>query len=71
MARSQLLRYRNPSALERGASLVEYGLVVALISVLALAGVRSLGDATKEDFTCVGLNINGIPCVPAGVQGQD
>jgi Flp pilus assembly pilin Flp len=57
--------------LERGASLVEYGLVVALISVLALAGVRSLGDATKEDFTCVGLNINGIPCVPAGVQGQD
>ncbi len=71
MARSVHKCSRNASAWERGASLVEYGVVVALISVLALAGVRSLGDSTKESMTCVGLNLSGIPCVPAGGQGHD
>jgi Flp pilus assembly pilin Flp len=62
---------KDPSYLERGASLVEYGIVVALISVLALAGVRSLGNSVAHNADCVSLNLSGIPCTNAGLEGDD
>jgi Flp pilus assembly pilin Flp len=62
---------KDASSLERGASLVEYGIVVALISVLALAGVRSLGTSVADNADCVSLNLSGIPCTSAGLEGED
>ena len=36
---------------ERGASLVEYALLVALIAVVVVGGVTFLGDATNSSFS--------------------
>jgi pilus assembly protein Flp/PilA len=36
---------------ERGASLVEYALLVALIAVVCIAAVTALGTAASENFT--------------------
>lgn len=36
---------------EKGASMVEYALLVALIAVIAIAGVRILGGAVSESFS--------------------
>lgn len=42
---------------ERGASLVEYALLVALIAVIAIVAIRFLGDEASETFTTVGSSI--------------
>ena len=36
---------------EKGASLVEYALLVALIAVVAIAGVKALGNSISQQFT--------------------
>lgn len=36
---------------ERGASLVEYALLVALIAIVCIAAVTALGEATSEVFS--------------------
>lgn len=43
---------------ERGASLVEYALLVALIAVVCIGAVTFLGGAAKEKFSNVGTSIN-------------
>lgn len=42
---------------ERGASLVEYALLVALIAVVALVAVQFLGRTAKSTFNEVGSSI--------------
>jgi pilus assembly protein Flp/PilA len=42
---------------ERGASLVEYALLVALIAVVCIAAVTMLGGAAKSKFSTVGSSI--------------
>ena len=42
---------------ERGASLVEYALLVALIAVVCIAAVTLLGGGAKKKFTKVGSSI--------------
>ena len=42
---------------ERGASLVEYALLVALIAVVCIAAVTLLGGNAKSKFTTVGNSI--------------
>lgn len=42
---------------ERGASLVEYALLVALIAVVAIVGIRLLGTSARDTFTTVGGSI--------------
>ena len=42
---------------ERGASLVEYALLVALIAVVCIVAVSFLGDSAKSKFTTVGSSI--------------
>ncbi len=44
---------------ERGASLVEYALLVALIAVVCIAAVKFLGSEAKGTFNNVGSSING------------
>ena len=43
---------------ERGASLVEYALLVALIAVVCIVAVTFLGKSAKSKFNTVGDSIN-------------
>ena len=43
---------------ERGASLVEYALLVALIAVVCIAAVTLLGTAAKKQFTTTSAALN-------------
>ena len=43
---------------ERGASLVEYALLVALIAVVAIIAVRILGEEASETFSSTASEIN-------------
>jgi pilus assembly protein Flp/PilA len=43
---------------ERGASLVEYALLVALIAVVCIAAVTFLGKAASSKFSSVGSAIS-------------
>jgi pilus assembly protein Flp/PilA len=38
---------------ERGASMVEYGLLLALIAVIAIVAVRALGTSVSTKFSTV------------------
>ena len=44
---------------ERGASLVEYALLVALIAVVCIAAVTALGKEASSKFETVGDSIGG------------
>ncbi len=39
---------------ERGASLVEYALLVALIAVVCIVAIRVIGDNASESFSSTG-----------------
>jgi pilus assembly protein Flp/PilA len=41
---------KNNGKKEKGASLVEYALLVALIAVVAIAGVRALGNSISTQY---------------------
>ena len=43
---------------ERGATAVEYGLMVALIAVVIIAAVTTLGTNLNTKFTSVGTSVN-------------
>ena len=42
---------------ERGASLVEYALLVALIAVVCIAAVTTLGKSASTKFSTIGRSI--------------
>lgn len=44
---------------ERAASLVEYALLVALIAVVCIAAVSTLGKSASSKFRTVGSSIGG------------
>lgn len=39
---------------ERGATMVEYGLVLALVAVVAMVGFTFIGNSTKDKLLCTG-----------------
>jgi pilus assembly protein Flp/PilA len=43
---------------ERGASMVEYGLLLALIAVIAIVAVKALGDGVSTKFNDVKNSLN-------------
>jgi pilus assembly protein Flp/PilA len=43
---------------ERGASMVEYGLLLALIAVIALVAVQALGNSVSTKFSSVTSSLN-------------
>ncbi len=49
---------RSKAPEERGASLVEYALLVALIAVVCIAAVTLLGSAAEEKFSSIATTIN-------------
>lgn len=56
---SSLLRLRNRLASEKGATMVEYGLMVALIAVIVVVAVGPLGKAISTMFASVSTSIGG------------
>ncbi len=44
---------------DRGASLVEYALLVALIAVVCIAAVTFLGNSASDKFSAVGSAVSG------------
>jgi pilus assembly protein Flp/PilA len=44
---------------ERGASLVEYALLVALIAVVCILAIAFLGGSASKKFSSVGSSVNG------------
>ena len=52
------LQSANAHRSERGASLVEYALLVALIAIVCLTAVFFLGNETSEEFKSVGESID-------------
>lgn len=53
---------------ERGASLVEYSLLLVLVALVALAAVAALGDGTRGEFDAVAAELSGTE--PGGGQAQ-
>ena len=44
---------------DRGASLVEYALLVALIAVVCIVAITFIGTAADDQFSSVGSSIEG------------
>ena len=44
---------------EKGASLVEYALLVALIAIVCIVAVRTLGNTISNQFTAMNSQIGG------------
>ncbi len=42
---------------ERGASLVEYALLLALIAVVAIGGITLVGQKAEAEFDCVAIEL--------------
>ena len=49
----------DESKRERGASLVEYSILVALIAIIAIVAVRELGESTHNQFAEIVNNLGG------------
>jgi pilus assembly protein Flp/PilA len=49
---------------ERGAAMVEYGLLVGLIALVVAAGATILGNDISTMFSSIGSYLSGIP-IPA------
>ena len=53
---AQYIRARIETS-ERGASLVEYALLVALIAVICIVAIAFLGNAASSKFSTVGSSV--------------
>ncbi len=53
--------HKVKNAAERGATLVEYALLVALMALVVMSSVRVLGNGTSQRFDSVVVPIQGTP----------
>lgn len=65
-----LFNLRRPASDERGASAVEYGLLVAGIAAIIVAAVFLLGGTVSQKFNDTNNCVSGVTaaadCAPAG-----
>ena len=54
---AEYLRTRYSHTSERGASLVEYALLVALIAIVCLVAIAFLGQSASQRFSNVGSSV--------------
>ncbi len=45
---------------ESGATMIEYGLIAALVAVAAIVALESLGTSITGIFTAVGTKVDGV-----------
>ena len=64
IATKVLVRFQNAKD-EAGQTLVEYGLIVALISIVAIAALTLVGDNVTEVFNSVAGELGGSSPAPA------
>lgn len=64
--------FPGTSKSDYGASMVEYGLMVAVVALVALAAVTLLGEKTDETFTTIAVSLedDGTGRVPVGPNGE-
>jgi len=55
---------------ERGASLIEYALLVALIALIAIAAIKILGEKTTKTFEDINFGISGQSMGPQGTTNE-
>src|ERR1700716_2643654 len=55
---------------EDGPTAVEYAVMLALIIVVCIAAITTLGGNAMSTFTSVGTTIGGGGCRPPGVEGH-
>lgn len=53
------MKYIRNAQLQRGASLVEYALLVALIAIIAIVAIRTLGNTISSQFSSLARQITG------------
>jgi len=52
------LQGRLGTASERGASMVEYGLLLALIAIVALVAVKAFGSGVSSQFSSINSSVS-------------
>jgi pilus assembly protein Flp/PilA len=52
------LQARLETTSERGAGMVEYGLLLALIAVVALVAVKAFGTGVSSQFSSISSSVN-------------
>ena len=52
------LQARLATPPERGASMVEYGLLLALIAIVAMVAVKAFGSSVSSQFSSISSSIN-------------
>ena len=52
------LQQRLTSAGERGASMVEYGLLLGLIAIIAMVAVKAFGSGVSSHFSSITSAVN-------------
>lgn len=56
---SKLLRMQSRISSDRGATAVEYGLIIGLIAVVIIVAVTLLGGIIQDTFNKVSCNLRG------------
>jgi pilus assembly protein Flp/PilA len=52
------LQGRLGTAPERGASMVEYGLLIALIAIIAMVAIKAFGTGVSSQFSSITSSVN-------------
>ncbi len=55
---NQSEQVKSSKKAEKGASLVEYALLVALIAVIAIVAIRTLGNTISGQFSSLNVQMN-------------
>ena len=59
MKRTKFLKNASDKREERGATLIEYALLVALIVLIAIGGITFLGRSISQTFSGIGSTLTG------------
>ena len=60
----ETLKNTSLRPVEKGASLVEYALMLALISIVSIASVRLVGASVSKSLNCAAQGIQSNDCLP-------
>ena len=52
------LQARLDTTSERGAGMVEYGLLAGLIAIIAMVAVKAFGSGVSSQFSSISSNVN-------------
>lgn len=55
-----LTKLRTFARDESGATMIEYGLIAALVAVAAIVALQALGTSISSIFTAIGTKVNSV-----------